>query len=320
MADGFLIDPAPNDFGLFCREESGYAEWIRNESEQLAIVIWWIPTILGLFMAEWTLLYMVLCHFPQTLIYYVASKLINEPRPPTCSEMNDIFSSIGTAGAYRNAPSRPPPSPHAPLFYEAFGELRDAVYSSADAVGISPSSLSASWHRNIYVQNGVVYSPASPCLEVMIVWSLCAFVVSHSMLRQNAEGKGFSFRNIKKFGYVLVLWSSFVTVGVTYAKLNFVDQALLGMAAGCLYGFCCAYYLEYHMSDMIPHLLRMPAISWVGYSDNVYGWNPSLPDFLKRCKHALSPLSASEGDGSDDDEQSVRAAEPSPLLIKIDPG
>ena len=220
-----LFDPAPDILGVICKEDGGFSEWIRGQSEFFVMIMWGLPAVLGLFVTEYTLLFMFLCHYPQNFILYILSNLINEPRPPTCKEINDIIANIAPESQYNGSMdydynTTPVLSVKnhvndrnsfldtnsdaffdhiSPAITDAFSEMKTAVYSSANALGISPNLFSASWHRTVYAYNGVVFSPASPCREAMIVWALCCFTIAHVSMRRRSSRKGlFSLANNSK--------------------------------------------------------------------------------------------------------------------------
>lgn len=57
------------------------SEWVHVQSQQFVLLIWWLPTIMGILMGEMSLLFLSLCHIPQFLVYTYLSRIMSENRP-----------------------------------------------------------------------------------------------------------------------------------------------------------------------------------------------------------------------------------------------
>lgn len=78
------------------KTQSEFSKWIKLESEQGVLLIWWLPTILGILLGEMSLLYVSITHIPQYLIYAYLSRVIPESRPNHDSHFHFSDENIGS--------------------------------------------------------------------------------------------------------------------------------------------------------------------------------------------------------------------------------
>ncbi len=75
----------------FCYNGSPMGHFVYSYCHQFVLLLWWIPTFLGILLGEVILLYLSISHFPLLFIHFVLKRWLRELRPYNCA--NEFYES-----------------------------------------------------------------------------------------------------------------------------------------------------------------------------------------------------------------------------------
>jgi len=70
----------------YCTDGTGFGEAIHSKTEQIVLLVWFAPTVLGVVLGEVVILYLGLSHLPQYLLHHWLTHVIRELRPYNCGK------------------------------------------------------------------------------------------------------------------------------------------------------------------------------------------------------------------------------------------